>query len=206
MAVAFDLKLDTNNDLLLTSGDLTLTTTNTEMCVQTLGITLKTWRGEWFLDTTFGVPYLQQIIGVARKKEVVDKVFLSQIAANEYVDSIKSYSSTYDRDERYYTMTVTVIVAGETVSTSFSTRPSEEYFYPTPIEGGPTVSCSLVNFREYADKLYYFENFEGLPVDTFATWWNMWSGQADTAFTYLVTQDGDVITTKTERQILVETT
>ena len=34
-----------------------------EQVRQQLLIKLKLWRGEWFLDTEFGTPYLQQILG-----------------------------------------------------------------------------------------------------------------------------------------------
>ena len=71
------LKLDGSNDLVMVDGDLTLTTTKSEIAAQTLGITLRTFRGEWFLNSNFGVPYLQEIIGVAKKKEIVDRIFLS---------------------------------------------------------------------------------------------------------------------------------
>ncbi len=140
MGIPFDLKLDDSNDLILSNGDLQLTTKRSEICKQSLGITLKTWKGEWFLDTDFGVPYLQEIIGVARKKEIIDKIFLSYIAANEYVDSIKSYSSTEDKTGRYYSATYTIICGEDTVTTSFSTQPSEEYIYPTP-DSNFSITC-----------------------------------------------------------------
>ena len=80
MGIPFDLKLGLTNDLVLVDGDLTLTTTRTEIAAQTLGITLKTYRGEWFLNSNFGVPYLQEIIGVAKKKEVVKAVAVKEKA------------------------------------------------------------------------------------------------------------------------------
>lgn len=179
MGIAFDLKLDTSNDISIGGDrDLALTTTTTEMCVQTLGVTLNTFQGEWFMNTQFGIPYLQEIIGVARKKDTVDKIFLAAISDNNYVDSIDSYTSSFDRDERYYTMTVNVTVAENKVSTTFSTRPSQEYVYPVP-SSVPTVTCSKYILEPYADELYYFENREGLPPDTYSTWWNEWSKSTD---------------------------
>ena len=204
MGIPFDLKLDANNDLILSKGDLQLTTKRSEICKQSLGITLKTWKGEWFLDTDFGVPYLQEIIGVARKKEIIDKIFLSYIADNEYVDSIKSYSSTEDRSGRYYSATFTITCGEETVTSSFSTQPSEEYIYPTPDEDF-TITCEEYQIAPYAEQLYYYENREGLPPFTFDTWWNTWNGQESSEFTMLTTASGETITTASGETITVRT-
>jgi len=201
MGIPFDLKLDSSNDITITDGDLVLTTTNTEMCVQTLGITLNTYQGEWFLDTTFGVPYLQEIVGVARKKDTVDKIFLSYISENAYVDNIDSYSSSYDRDERYYTMTVTLTVAESTVSTTFSTRPSQEYIYPAPSDT-VTLTCDTVDAATYANRLYYFENVDGLPENTYATWWNEWTSTSTETTSAITAQDGTFILTQNSQNIL----
>ena len=57
-----DVALDTNHDLLVTGIDLMLVD-GAEQVRQQLLIKLKLWRGEWFLDTEFGTPYLQQILG-----------------------------------------------------------------------------------------------------------------------------------------------
>lgn len=175
MGIPFDLKLGVNNDLLIQDGDLILTTTKTEICAQTLGITLKTFRGEWFLNSNFGVPYLQEIVGIARKKETVDKIFLAQIANNVYVDNIDSYTSSFDLNERYYSMTVNVSVGEETVTSYFSTQPSEEYIYPEAGDDNSAISCEAFEIVESSNRLYRFINISGLPKGTYSTWWNEWA-------------------------------
>lgn len=174
MGIPFDLKLGTTNDLVINSGDLVLTTTKTEIAAQTLGITLKTFRGEWFLNSQFGVPYLQEIVGVAKKKEVVDRIFLAEIARNIYVDNINSYRSTYDRDDRYYQMTVTVTVGADTVTSIFNTQPSEEFIYPESGDDNASITCEAFEIVDSSNRLYRFINFVGLPRDTYSTWWNEW--------------------------------
>jgi hypothetical protein len=178
MGIPFDLKLGMDNDLIIADGDLTLTTTKTEIAAQTLGITLKTYRGEWFLNSEFGVPYLQEIVGVAKKKEVVDRIFLSEIANNIYIDNINSYSSSFDRDERYYSMNVTVTVGADTVTTLFNTQPSEEFIYPESGEDNASITCEAFEIVDSANRLYRFINFVGLPRDTYSTWWNEWVEEA----------------------------
>lgn len=175
MGIPFDFKLSDDNDLVISNGDLVMTTKRSEICKQSLGITLHTWQGEWFLDTTFGVPYLQQIIGVARKKELIDSIFLSTIADNAYVDEIVSYSSTGDKDQRYYNATFTIRVGEDVVTTKVNTTPSQEFIYPTP-NPDFVIPCEQYEIEPYAEKLYYYENREGLPIFTFDTWFNEWGG------------------------------
>ena len=57
-----DIALSSNHDLDTSSLDLKLVD-KAEQVRQQLLIKLKLWQGEWFLDTEFGTPYLQQILG-----------------------------------------------------------------------------------------------------------------------------------------------
>lgn len=194
MGIPYDLKLGSDNDLIMADGDLVLTTTRTEIAAQTLGITLKTYRGEWFLNTTFGVPYLQEIIGVARKKDIVDRIFLAEIAKNIYIDTINSYKSYYDRDQRYYNMDVVVTVGADTVTTSFNTQPSEEFIYPEAGDDNAAITCEAYTIVESSNRLYRFINFVGLPENTYSTWWNEWA--TETAVERMMVSDsGSVLST-----------
>lgn len=201
MGIPFDLKLDSDNDLAMVSGDLTLTTTKTEIAGQTVGITLNTFRGEWFLNTNFGIPYLQEIIGVAKKKEIVDRIFLSAIANNIYVDDINSYTSSYDRNERFYSMTATITVGEETVTSLFSTQPSEEFIYPEAGDDNASITCEAFEIVDSSNRLYRFINIVGLPKDTYSTWWNEWAS-AEVVEKYLSTAGGDTIITDEDLLIL----
>lgn len=201
MGIPFDLKLDGSNDLVMVDGDLTLTTTKSEIAAQTLGITLRTFRGEWFLNSNFGVPYLQEIIGVAKKKEIVDRIFLSTIASNVYIDNINSYTSSYDRDDRYYSMNVTVTVGEQVVSALFSTQPSEEYIYPEAGDDNAAITCEAFEIVESANRLYRFINFVGLPRNTYSTWWNEWvvpNGYQ------IITQLGEDLITQNSQNIITQ--
>ena len=203
MGIPFDLKLGTDNDLIIADGDLTLTTTKTEIAAQTLGITLKTYQGEWFLNSNFGVPYLQEIIGVARKKDVVDRIFLAQISNNIYVDNINSYTSSFDRDERYYSMNVTVTVGADTVTTLFNTQPSEEFIYPESGEDNASITCEAFEIVDSANRLYRFINFVGLPRNTYSTWWNEWVEVVPNGY-QIITQLGEDLITQNSQNIITQ--
>ena len=87
-----DLALDANHDLLVSGIDLVLVE-GAEQVRQQLLIKLKLWRGEWFLDTEFGTPYLQQILGkqltmsgaiVALRKSIMEVQGVTQITSFDY--------------------------------------------------------------------------------------------------------------------------
>lgn len=201
MGIPFDLKLGPNNDLIMDDGDLVLTTTRTEIAAQTLGITLNTYRGEWFLNTNFGVPYLQEIIGVARKKDIVDRIFLAEIAKNVYIDTINSYKSAYDMDQRYYSMTVMVTVGADTVTSIFNTQPSEEFIYPEAGEDNAAIICEAYSIVENSNRLYRFINFVGLPRNTYSTWWNEWAEVVPNGY-QIITQLGEDLITQNSQNII----
>lgn len=203
MGIPYDLKLGSDNDLIMDDGDLVLTTTRTEIAAQTLGITLKTYRGEWFLNTTFGVPYLQEIIGVARKKDIVDRIFLAEIAKNIYIDTINSYKSYYDRDQRYYNMDVVVTVGADIVTTSFNTQPSEEFIYPEAGDDNAAITCEAYTIVESSNRLYRFINFVGLPRNTYSTWWNGWVEVVPNGY-QIITQLGEALITQNSQNIITQ--
>ena len=107
-----DLLLDPlTHDLVFVNGQATVTYSQSEIVAQRLKITLFTFLGEWFLDTTIGVPYFQQVLGKGRSKSAVDVIFQSIIAADPGVIEIKEFSSTLDSAARGYEMTFSVRVS-----------------------------------------------------------------------------------------------
>lgn len=112
-----DLLLDSlTHDLVFVNGKATVTQTQSEIVAQRLKITLYTFLGEWFLDTSIGVPYFQQILGKNRSKNAVDIIFQNIIAADPGVIEIREFESTMD-NTRGYTMTFSVRVTGNEVAT-----------------------------------------------------------------------------------------
>lgn len=71
-----------------------------ERIQQAVGIHLRTWLGEWFLDTSFGVPYLENILGKNRRPEITEAVLRSQILKVNGVKSIKSFTLQTDPHTR----------------------------------------------------------------------------------------------------------
>jgi len=72
---------------------------------QRIGIHLRTWIGEWFLDSTHGVPYLESVLGHNRRKVLVEAVLRSHILSVDGVDGINSFTLDLDRANRTLAVT-----------------------------------------------------------------------------------------------------
>ena len=133
--MSFDLFLDPiTNDLVVGDGDFTTTQNLAESLRQKLSITLKAWQNEWFMDTTYGTPYRQSILGKPRTQPEVDAIFLSVIGEySSEIQSIDFFESNYNRDARDFDLNFEVTaIDGSTVSYD-TPLPTEEELYPEPI-------------------------------------------------------------------------
>jgi|SRR5947207_1263604 len=112
-----DLLLNSDtNDLVFTNGACPVTQLLTVIVAQRLKITLYTFLGEWFLDTTIGVPYFQQIFGKIRTKATIDLIFQRIISGDNDVIEILSFESELTTASRGYSMTFQVRVSDNTES------------------------------------------------------------------------------------------
>lgn len=98
-------------DAIFINGPLTAQATTQEpkdKVAQRLRIRLLTFREEWFLDQTYGVPYYQEILGRKPGKSKVDQIFQEQILLEAGVKEITSFTSTFQN--RVYSATFRVRV------------------------------------------------------------------------------------------------
>jgi hypothetical protein len=114
-----DFKLDsTTFDLVWRNGPLLAsdtTQTNVEVTGQRLLILLRTWMNEWFLDTTYGIPWEQRIIAKKQSsKASTDLILQQKVLSDAGVKEIVSWDSTFVN--RKYTLTFQVKVVDGTVS------------------------------------------------------------------------------------------
>lgn len=111
-----DFKLGPDWDIIWRNGPLLeIDTTQplTETVGQRLKIRLLTFLGEWFMDTTYGVPWWQRLLGVKQtSKAAADLIFQQQILLEPGVKEIVSFESTFIN--RKYSLTFKVrVVTGE---------------------------------------------------------------------------------------------
>lgn len=100
-------RLDSNHDMCFGHGanDYTREAPATAQAVKQRLFLL---RGEWFLDTTAGVPYLQQIAVRPEDIPLAQSIIKQQILDTEGVASISSFSLELDGNTRALMVNATV--------------------------------------------------------------------------------------------------
>lgn len=113
-----DFKLGSDGDIIWHNGPLLredTTQTQVEVTGQRLLILLRTWLTEWFLDTTYGVPWEQRIIAKKQtSKAAVDLILQQKVLSDSGVKEIVSWDSTFVN--RHYDLTFRIKVVDGTVS------------------------------------------------------------------------------------------
>lgn len=89
------------NDLLIENNDLVLVDAK-EAIVQHILQRLRTFLGEWFLDTTIGVPYFQQILIKNPDKAKIQALLLDVIRNTPGVDTLSNYAFGIDTASRVF--------------------------------------------------------------------------------------------------------
>lgn len=86
----------TSGELVLVAGSFAMVT-GKDAIAQEIAARLKTFRGEWFLDGSIGVPYMEQVL--ARKRPnlaAVEQLLRAEILAVGGVTSVQSLSLSLD--------------------------------------------------------------------------------------------------------------
>lgn len=99
--MAYDLALNRKTgDLLLDKTGNVKLIDNAERVAQQIQITLKFWLGEWFLDTSQGVPYFEYILIKNPNINHIKQILIEQIESVEGVQSVDSLDAIWDRENR----------------------------------------------------------------------------------------------------------
>jgi len=115
----FDLKL-VNGDISIVPFDLELNTKGLEAVGQRITISLNTFKGEYFLNTEFGVPWLQTVFRKGVSKKLIDTQLRSVITNVEGVLQLIEYESTIDPALRNMSITFKARVDDGIVSESLT--------------------------------------------------------------------------------------
>lgn len=129
-------KLDNSGDIGVdNNGNMLLLNTYQELVQQRLQIKLRTFKGEWFLDTFFGIPYRdtgdgKSIIGKGFTKRDTDAVYIAAINEDVDVEGIQYFSSVYNPLQRAYDLVFEVRTKDEVLSSKLSAvQPWDEETY-----------------------------------------------------------------------------
>lgn len=162
-------KLNSDGDIGIDgNGKMLLLATKQELVKQRLQIKLKTFKGEWWLDTSFGIPYRdtgdgKAIIGKGLTKKDIDAVYISAINTDVDVNSIEYFYSEYSPIQRAYNLSFEVKTDDELLLSIDSAIPAWEevtYLYSDTILSS---SCNLgggeTNPLMYVYSGYIDENY-----------------------------------------------
>lgn len=86
-------------DLLLNNNDLMIID-NAERVAQQILITLRFWFGEWFLDTSQGVPYLEYILIKNPNENHIRQILTEAILSVEGVQEVNEMTLDFDEKNR----------------------------------------------------------------------------------------------------------
>ncbi len=73
------------------------------------------FKGEWFLDTRLGVPYLQSIFIKRPNQAVITKIFRKVLLGTPGVKRVARFESSWDRAKRILTMSFEAVLDDGTV-------------------------------------------------------------------------------------------
>lgn len=91
---------------------------------QVIGSRLGLWVGEWFLDTSAGTPWMQQVIGFGTQP-LYDQAIRERILGSPGVLSLTQYSSQFTASARSLAVTATVsTLYGSTAAVGAITPPA----------------------------------------------------------------------------------
>jgi len=100
-------RLDGNHDMTFGHG-LADMATQAEACAQNVKTRLLLLQEEWFLDTSAGVPYLQQIMVKPANTALAESLIKQTILGTEGVSELRGFSMSFDRNTRRMSIAATV--------------------------------------------------------------------------------------------------
>lgn len=77
--MTFDLKLAKNGDLDLDEQGRASLIGGAQQIAQQIRLTLSIFLGEWFLNTSFGMPYFESILGKGRSKSEIEAIVRKKV-------------------------------------------------------------------------------------------------------------------------------
>ncbi len=97
-----------DHDILFSNKDFALTQTQDESLAQRLTVKLRTWRSEWFLDSSVGIPYIESVLGKNRSLIAIQAIFQQAILEEDSVLQLISLTTDLDKVNRILTVTFKV--------------------------------------------------------------------------------------------------
>jgi len=120
--MSIDLKLDRNHDLSLSRRNDLVLIDGAARVRQQIEVTLLTFLGEWFLDDTWGVPYLEKIMVKAPSRAEIENIVRAKVRDVPGVTSVPTVQIEIDAARRQGRITLPDIQTDEGLVTVAVTR------------------------------------------------------------------------------------
>lgn len=98
-------KLDEDGDMCFGHGSADFYEDCADGVAQNVRTRLSLWRGQWFIDTEEGTPWIQQVLG---HRAVAEAVLRSRILETPGVVDITSFETVFNPETRKLTVSVTI--------------------------------------------------------------------------------------------------
>lgn len=98
--MALDLTLSADHDLDLDLLGRTSFVDGADRIAQQINTTLLAFLGEWFLDTTFGVPYFEDVLVKSPDRASIEAIFRTRIRAVPGVNRVRALDLQIERQLR----------------------------------------------------------------------------------------------------------
>lgn len=93
--------LSPTGDYLFGNGQANFFINSPEAVAQVVETSLRLFYGEWYLDTTAGMPWLQEVFGYNTQAET-DAALISYILGLQGIQDLTNWSSTFNPETRAY--------------------------------------------------------------------------------------------------------
>lgn len=131
--------LDANGDMTFGQGSADFLINSPECVAQAVLTGLKLWQGEFFLDTSAGMPWSTEVLGY-NTQQLYDDAIKSQVLSTQGVTGITSYNSSLNTETRMLSVEIGVQTAYGPISVSAPVP------FALPLTGGYGVGGYGVNF------------------------------------------------------------
>jgi hypothetical protein len=100
-------KVDQNGDYVFGGGQAAFLQNSPDAVGLLVKARLHLWQGQWWLNTDYGTPYEQQVLG-RRTEGLRDPALQARILDTQGVTEIKAYTSVLDRQTRALTVSAEI--------------------------------------------------------------------------------------------------
>lgn len=124
-----DIRTDVSTGKLVFQGGKLFTTLNRQDSLrQRLEIRIKTQKGSWFLNISYGIDWFNDVFSDTATESNVDALIQAEILKEEQVESIIGFESSVDVNNRIYTCNFKVKTTDQSISETISLLANENLF------------------------------------------------------------------------------